>query len=129
MIKQSHISSDDISKEVLDSAFYVYKQMGVGLMESVYHQCLCSVLKKRGIPFESEKEIHVFMDGEDMGIGFKADIVIDNSLILELKSVDQLNDRHAAQIMNYMRLSGMRTGLLINFNQKMFKDGIKRFVI
>jgi len=69
------------------------------------------------------------MDGQDMGIAFKADVIVDNCLILEIKSVEKLNDVHSSQLLNYMRLSGIKTGLLINFNERMFKDGIRRFML
>ena len=126
---QSYFSSNDISKDVVDSAFYVYKQMGIGLLESVYEECLCYTLEKRQIPFERQKPISVFMDGQDMGIAFKADVIVDNCLILEIKSVEKLNDVHTAQLLNYMRLSGIKTGFLMNFNERMFKDGIRRFML
>ncbi len=126
---QSYFSSNDISKDVVDSAFYVYKQMGTGLLESVYEECLCYTLEKRQIPFERQKPISVFMDGQDMGIAFKADVIVDNCLILEIKSVEKLNDVHTAQLLNYMRLSGIKTGFLMNFNERMFKDGIRRFML
>ena len=126
---QSYFSSNDISKDVVDSAFYVYKQMGTGILESVYEECLCYTLEKRQIPFERQKPISVFMDGQDMGIAFKADVIVDNCLILEIKSVEKLNDVHTAQLLNYMRLSGIKTGFLMNFNERMFKDGIRRFML
>lgn len=126
---KSYFNSNDISKDVVDSAFYVYKQMGIGLLESVYEECLCYTLEKRQIPFERQKPISVFMDGQDMGIAFKADVIVDSCLILEIKSVEKLNDTHTSQLLNYMRLSGIKTGLLINFNERMFKDGIRRFML
>jgi GxxExxY protein len=103
--------------------------MGIGLLESVYEECLCYTLEKRQISFERQKPISVFMDGQDMGIAFKADVIVDNCLILEIKSVEKLNDVHSSQLLNYMRLSGIKTGLLINFNERMFKDGIRRFML
>lgn len=127
--KQSHFSEDDLSRQVVDVAYCVHQKMGVGLLESVYEEAFCYLLEKRNIPFERQKGIHAFIDGHDLGLSFKADIVISDEIIIELKSVDKVNENHVAQLMNYMRLSGIQTGFLINFNEQYFKEGIRRFVI
>lgn len=129
VIKQSHFSENDLSRQVVDVAYYVHQQMGVGLLESVYEEAMCYVLEQRNIPFERQKAIKASIDGHILDISFKADIIIRNEIIIELKSVDKLNENHVAQLMNYMRLSKTHTGLLINFNEKYFKEAIRRFVI
>ena len=123
------MNENELAESVLEISFQIHRKWDPGLLESVYEECLCYTLEKRQIPFERQKPISVFMDGQDMGIAFKADVIVDNCLILEIKSVEKLNDVHTAQLLNYMRLSGIKTGFLMNFNERMFKDGIRRFML
>lgn len=103
--------------------------MGPGLLESAYAQCLAHELSEAGIPFELERPVPVSYKGKRLDCGFRADIMVDDSLIVELKSVQELLPIHEAQLLTYMRLAEVRIGLLMNFNVRMFKDGLKRMVL
>lgn len=127
--KVSYIAENDVSRQVVDSAFYVHQQIGPGLLESAYEECLSIVLTKRGIPFKKQVEMPLMFDGQKVDVGYRLDFLINDELIVELKSVEKVLPVHEAQILTYMKLSGAKAGLLINFNSKMFKDGIRRFVL
>ena len=126
---KSHISQNDVSKAVVDAAFRVHKSLGPGLLENAYEECLCILLTKADIPFQRQVTMPLVFENQKVDIGYRIDILVDNSLILELKSVGKIIPLHEAQLLTYMRLSKIGAGLLINFNTKMFKDGIKRFVL
>lgn len=126
---QSHISANDISKDVVDTAWHVHQQLGPGLLESAYEECLCLSLTKRNIPFLRQIAMPVFFEEQKIDIGYRIDLLVDNKIIIELKSVEKFIPLHEAQILTYMKLSGIKTGLLINFNTKYFKEGIKRLVL
>lgn len=126
---KSHIHDEDISKTVVDCAFRVHNQLGPGLLENAYEECLCILLTKENIPFQRQAQIPIFFENQKIDIGYRIDLLVNNELIIELKSVEKINSLHHAQILTYMRLSKISAGLLINFNTKMFKDGIKRFVL
>jgi len=128
-VKESHIAEDDVSRQVVDSAFYVHQSLGPGLLENAYEECLSIVLTNRKIPFKRQVVMPLFFENQKVDVGYRLDLLVNDELIVELKSVDSLAPVHAAQILTYMRLSKMPSGLLINFNTKMFKDGIRRFVL
>ncbi|NBX66234.1 MAG: GxxExxY protein [Proteobacteria bacterium] len=119
--------NSDISSVVVDAAYTVHQALGPGLLESCYEDCLCYELTKRNLPFEKQKLLPVIYDGFEVGNGFRIDLLVNDALIVEVKSVDTLLPVHQAQILTYLKLSGVKTGLLINFNSKMFKEGIRRF--
>ncbi|NIO80075.1 MAG: GxxExxY protein [Candidatus Aminicenantes bacterium] len=119
---------DDLSKKVIGSALEVHKELGPGLLESVYQKCLAFELREAGIRFEMEKEIPILYKGLDISCNYKIDLLIENRLIVELKSVGELLPIHEAQLLTYMKLAKIKTGLLINFNETLLKNGIKRFV-
>jgi GxxExxY protein len=106
---------DDLSNKVIGCALAVHRELGPGLLESTYEQCLCYELSKAGIKFERQKELPVKYQGVDIDCGYRVDILIEGSLIVELKSVDALQHIHEAQLLTYMKLSKVRIGLLINF--------------
>lgn len=120
---------NDITGEIVDSALKVHSVMGPGLYEKVYADCLCHELKKRKLEVIKEHSIAVQYDDLLISNAFKIDLLVDHRVIVELKSVDMVQPIHEAQILTYMRLSNVRVGLLINFNVKLIKDGIKRFKI
>lgn len=126
---KSHIPEYDISKKVVDCAFRVHKQLGPGLLENAYEECMCILLSKENIPFRRQMQMPIFFENQKIDIGYRIDILIKDELIVELKSAEKILPLHQAQILTYMRLSNINAGLLINFNSKMFKDGIKRFVL
>ncbi|GHT93198.1 hypothetical protein FACS1894140_6140 [Spirochaetia bacterium] len=121
---------ENIAKKVLDAAFEVHSQLGPGLLESTYQTCLLFELKERGIFAESEKALPVFYKGTRIECDYRIDILVEHDkLIVENKSVKELNDLHTAQILSYMKLSGISLGFLLNFNVRSLKNGIKRIVL
>ena len=120
---------DDLSNRVIGFALEVHKQLGPGLLESAYKQCLAYELGHSGINFEIEKEIPVRYKRINMDCGYRIDLLVENKLIIELKSVERLLPIHDAQILTYMKLTKIEVGLLINFNQVLLRHGIKRFVL
>ena len=115
------------TEKILACVFDVYHYFGPGFLESVYHKCLEIELAKAEIPFESEKKLKIFYKGEDIGMKFSADLVIDNKIILELKAKDRLKTEDEAQILHYLKISGYPLGLLINFGSKR-KAEVRRFI-
>lgn len=113
---------------VIGCAIEVHKRLGPGLLESTYEQCLAHELHCAGLAFEIQKELPVIYRDIKLDCGYRIDMLVANKIILELKAVDQLRPIHEAQLLTYMKLSGMRIGLLINFNELRLKDGLKRFV-
>ena len=111
---------------MLDAATEVHRRLGPGLLESVYELALMIELTEGGIPAKRQAEIEVNYRGHNLGIGFRADIVVDDCLLLELKSVSVLTPLHTAQMITYLRLLGIKRGYLLNFNSRLMKDGIKR---
>ena len=120
---------NDITGEIVDSSLKVHKLMGPGLYEKVYEDCLCHELEKRGLHLERQHPVTVQYEELVIHNAFKIDMFVENSVIVELKSVDKIIPIHEAQILTYMRLSKTSLGLLINFNVPLIKDGIKRFKI
>ncbi len=119
---------DKWSHQVIGAAMEVHRHLGPGLLESAYEECLCHELNALGVPFERQKELPVSYKGISLDCGYRMDIVVDRTLLLELKSVETLLPIHEAQLLTYLRLSGMRLGLLVNFNVPLLKNGIKRMV-
>ena len=117
-----------MSREVIGAGIEVHKALGPGLLESVYEECLCQELKLRSIPFKRQVELPIEYKGMKLPASYRIDILVDNLLILELKAVEKMMPIHDAQILTYLRLSGIWLGLLMNFNVPVFKQGIKRFV-
>jgi GxxExxY protein len=115
-----------IASDVLNICFDIHKRYGPGLFEKVYEEILCYELTKRGIDFKRQFPIPFIHDGVKLEIGFVADIIIEDLLLIELKSVAKLEDVHFKQVLTYLKLTGLRLGLLINFNEALLKNGIKR---
>ncbi len=119
---------DPLSQKVIGAAIEVHRALGPGLLESAYEVCLCLELTKAGVTFKRQVEMPVSYKGKRIDCGYRVDLIIEGTLLVELKSVDRLLPIHQAQLLTYLKLSGIRTGLLINFNSKVLKDGIKRLV-
>jgi GxxExxY protein len=117
---------NQLSNEVIGAAIEVHKNLGQGLLGSAYEECLSHELSPRNIPFERQKNLPISYKGLKLDAGYRLDLLIDNQLILELKSCDTLLPIHEAQLLTYLRLGGLRLGLLIDFNVALLKDGIKR---
>ncbi len=120
---------DDLSNKVIGLALEVHKNLGPGLLENTYKQCLAYELSKAGINFNLECEIPIKYKEIQISCGYRIDILVENKLIIELKSVEKIIPIHEAQTLTYMKLSNKGIGLLINFNEKLLKNGIQRFVI
>lgn len=116
-----------LAKEIVDSAFKVHKQLGPGLLEKVYEICFCHELSKKGILFQRQIDIPIFYDGLKFDEGLRLDVLVDNSVICELKAKDELNPVWKAQIISHLKLTNKNLGFLINFNVALIKDGIHRF--
>jgi GxxExxY protein len=122
------LSENDLSNIIIGEAIHVHKSLGPGLLESVYETCLYYRLSKAGLNILKEKAIPVVFEEIKLECGYRADIVVDNKVIIEVKAVEALNEIHKAQLLTYLRLTGLKLGLLINFNVLYLKDGIKRIV-
>ena len=123
------MTENEIASVCVDAIYEVYKRLGPGLLESIYQKVLLYELKKRGLKAVSELNIPIHYDGLDFGTDLRADIVVGNKVILELKSVQELKDIHFKQTLTYLRLTGMKLGLLVNFDCVRLKDGnIRRIV-
>ncbi|MCM8528124.1 MAG: GxxExxY protein [Lentisphaeraceae bacterium] len=119
---------NDISGAVVDSAVKVHSILGPGLLEHVYEIALSHELTKRGFTCERQVKIPIKYDGISFDEGFTADLVVNNLVIIELKSVKGLNEVHKKQLMTYLKLANKKVGLLINFNESLLKNGLKRIV-
>lgn|SRR5690606_3260463 len=117
-----------LSKEILAAAIAVHKEMGPGLLESVYELCLLKELQLRGINAENQVLIPLFYKGEQLNKDFRIDILVEKEIVIELKAVDMLLPVHDAQIISYLKLTDKKLGFLINFNVPLLKDGFNRFV-
>jgi GxxExxY protein len=121
---------EDIAKKVLDCAFEVHSRLGPGLLESAYQTCLLYELQQLGLFVEVEKPMPVIYKGQTIECGYRIDMLVEkDNLIIENKAVQAFNDLHLAQILSYMRLSGITLGFLFNFNVRHFKDGFKRVAL
>ena len=127
--KTRRMEFDELSNQVIGCALEVHRNLGPGLLESTYEQCLAHELGASGIPFKLQHPLPVKYKNIKLDCGYRVDILIDNSIIVELKSVDNILLIHQAQLLTYMKLSGISIGLLMNFNVKFLKDGIKRMVL
>jgi len=119
---------NDISKVVLNLCLKIHKELGPGLFESVYENILSYELHKAGLPFETQVEVPVKYDGKLFEKGFRADIIVADKVLIELKSVEKISNVHKKQVLTYLKLTGIKLGLLINFNEKLMKYGFTRVV-
>lgn len=119
----------DISHQVIGLAIEVHRQLGPGLLESAYEECLCQELRDAGLPFARQVALPVIYKGRRLDFEYKMDVVVEPGLVLELKSVATLLPLHEAQLLTYLRLSGHRVGLLMNFNCPVLKDGMRRCIL
>ena len=120
--------SEELGREIVDAAFAVHKELGPGLLESVYELCLSDELISRGLGIRTQVPVPLIYKERKLESGFRLDILVENSIILELKAVEGLAPVHTAQVLTYLRLSNLSLGFLINFNEALIRDGIKRIV-
>lgn len=119
---------EKVTKEVIGAAIEVHKHLGPGLLESAYEECLSYELTQRGLKIERQKPVPIIFKEVKLDCGYRIDILVNDSVIIELKSVDALIPIHEAQILTYLKFANKQVGLLINFNVKLLKEGIKRYV-
>jgi len=120
---------DPVSATVIGAAIEVHRVLGPGLLESAYEECLCHELSLRGIAFERQLALPVNYKGVKLDCGYRLDIVLPGKLVIEVKAVEALAPIHDAQLLTYLKLAGIRTGLLLNFNVPLLRDGIRRLVL
>ena len=120
---------DDVTKEIIGSAMEVHKVLGPGLLESTYEACLCHELSVKGISFVRQHAITVRYKGVEIDCGYRLDLLVEDKVIIELKSVDKLTPLYDAQLISYLKLCDINVGLLINFNVLLLKQGIRRKVL
>jgi GxxExxY protein len=120
------MTENELSKIVFDAALKVHQNLGPGLLESAYEECLFYELKKTSLKVEKQKALPLIYEEIKLDIGYRLDIILEDKLIIEIKSVESLNEVHFAQLLTYLKLTNCKLGLLINFNVKLVKDGIKR---
>ncbi|NVK49289.1 MAG: GxxExxY protein [Cyclobacteriaceae bacterium] len=121
-------SENQISKIVLDTAFEVYFELGPGLLESIYEAIMAKELRNKGLQVQSQVPIPVFWKGQEIGIGYRGDLLINEKVLIELKSVEKSLPVHPKQLKTYLKILDLRLGLLINFNEAKLVDGIIRVV-
>jgi len=122
------MTENEISKIIVNTAYHIHTRLGPGLLESVYEEIMFYELKKQGIDVERQKAIPVLWDDLKMEIGFRADLIVGQKVIIELKSVEALAPVHYKQLLTYLRITNLKLGLLINFNEALIKSGITRVV-
>ena len=129
MHQEIDIELDALAKGVVDAAFKVHKALGPGLLESAYQACMEIELDRRGVPFSVQELLPISYEGVRIEGAYRIDLLVGGKLVVELKAVEKLLPVHQAQILTYLRLAGLRLGLLINFNAPLIKDGIKRIAL
>jgi GxxExxY protein len=121
--------NEGLTGKVIGSALAVHKHLGPGLLESAYETCLAIELTYLAIPFERQKHLPIHYRGQAVDAAYRLDFIVNRELILELKSIDRIEPIHTAQVLTYLRLTGLRLALLINFNVPLLRDGIKRIAL
>ena len=123
------MEANEITQKIIGCAIRVHKTLGPGLLESAYEECLSYELLENGLSIKRQQTTPVVYKDIKLDCGYRIDILVENSVVIELKVVDEFNPVHEAQILTYMKFSNKHLGLLINFNAKLLKDGIKRFIV
>lgn len=122
------MSENELSKIIVNSCCQIHKELGPGLFESVYEECLHFELIQQGLSVQRQKELPVIYKSLKMEIGFRIDLIVENKVIVEIKSIETIAPVHQKQLLTYLRLTNLKLGLLINFNEALIKDGIQRIV-
>ena len=123
------LQHEELTRRIIGAAIEVHRHLGPGLLESAYEKCLLRELDLIGLQYQTQVPLRVRYKGEDLDCGYRLDIVVENLVILELKSVADVTDVHRAQLLTYLKLSGLNVGLLLNFNTEVMKHGIVRMVL
>ena len=117
-----------LSSKIINAAIEVHRALGPGLLESAYEECMCYEFRLRDFSFERQKPLPIIYKGNKLDCGYRLDIVVENAIILELKSCAKIEPIHKAQLLTYLKLSGLKLGLLLNFNVPLMREGITRVV-
>ncbi len=125
----SFVHGSALSERVIGLAIEVHRNLGPGLLESIYEACLCFELLRATIPFARQAALPVVYKDNRLDCGFRVDIQVEDAIIIEIKSIERLSAIHEAQMLTYLRLSGRKIGLLMNFNAVTLKDGLRRFIL
>ena len=128
-MEEAKTKEDRLSHEIIGAAIEVHRHLGPGLLESAYETCLARELSVRGVGFEKQKPLPLSYKGVKLDAGYRLDIVVDECVVLEVKSVEQLIPLHDAQLLSYLKLGGYKLGMLLNFNVEVMRQGIKRVVL
>ena len=119
---------EDLTEKIIQCAFDVHSALGPGLLENAYKECLCHKLHKIGMTVEKEKALPLVFEEVNLDCGFRMDLLVENKVVVEIKSVKKIEDVHLAQLLTYMKLGKFNVGLILNFNVKSLREGIKRVV-
>ena len=122
------MTENEIGTIIIDAAISIHRKLGPGLLETVYEAILARELEKRGLKVERQKPVPIEFDGMKFEEGFRADIIVENKVILELKSIEKINPAHKKQVLTYLKLTGLKLGYLLNFGEALMKDGITRIL-
>ncbi|MBI1287903.1 MAG: GxxExxY protein [Flavobacteriales bacterium] len=122
------MQENEITGTILDTCIQIHRELGPGLFESVYEEILAYELEKLDLDVQRQRAVEVEWDGRNMGLGFRADLIVESKVIIELKSIEKIEKVHFKQLQTYLQLTGIRVGLLVNFNESLLKDGFHRVV-
>ena len=123
------MNNQNLTQEILNSAFKVHSALGPGLLESAYQACLAYELRQKGLQVEVEKPLPLVYEAVKLEVGYRIDLLVENQVVVELKTVEAFTDVHTAQVLTYLQLSKCKVGLLLNFHTKSLKHGIKRLIL
>ena len=127
--ESTEMELNKISEQVIGAAIEVHKALGPGLLESAYEECICQELTIRSIPFERQRPLPVEYKGTKLDCGYRLDLLVDKTVVVEIKAIETIQPIHEAQLLAYLKLGGWKLGLLINFNVPVLKDGIRRRIL
>jgi len=122
------MNMNQLSSKIIGAAIEVHKTLGPGLLESAYEECLCHELGMQGLLFEKQKPLSIDYKGQKLDCGYRLDVIVEKAVIIELKSCEKIEPIHKAQLLTYLKLSGLNLGLILNFNVSLMRDGIVRIV-
>ncbi|MBK8609452.1 MAG: GxxExxY protein [Chitinophagaceae bacterium] len=122
-------SLNDLTYQIIGATYKVHSALGPGLLENAYKECLCHVLQKEGLFVEKEKALPLIFETVKLDAGYRFDLLVENKVIIEIKAIETFTDVHTAQVLTYLKLSGCKVGLLLNFNVADMKKGIKRLIL
>ena len=127
--ENTSLETEQVAREAVDAIYKIHSTLGPGLLESVYETCLEYELRKRGLVVERQKPVAIVYEEVRMEVGFKIDLLVNGCVLIELKAVERMIPVFDAQLLTYLKLSGIRLGLLVNFNTKLIKEGIRRVIL